>query len=241
MALFQKKLEVGANLPIYTIGSNKTALIIGLGNPEEKFSGTRHNIGFAALDYFAEKNDFPGWINKRDLKCELTTHTLGDTRVVLCKPTTYMNLSGEAAQAVQHFYKVYNQKTLAVYDELAIKFGQLRTRVGGSDAGHNGVKSLTQHLGDDYARLRIGIGPVVDFRDDPSKTDVSVRQSGPDAKAHYRVGNEISEKADAANFVLGKFTKEEQKSLPLILRESNSLINEFIFSSGLPHETRNVL
>jgi PTH1 family peptidyl-tRNA hydrolase len=211
MALFQKKLEIGANLPIYTIGSNKTALIIGLGNPEEKFNGTRHDIGFATLDYFAGKNDFPAWVNKRDLKCELTIHTLGDTRVVLCKPTTYMNLSGEAAQAVQHFYKVYNQKTLAVYDELAIKFGQLRTRVGGSDAGHNGVKSLTQHMGDDYARLRIGIG------------------------------NEISEKADAANFVLGKFTKEEQENIEKILREANSLINEFIFSSGLPHETRNVL
>jgi PTH1 family peptidyl-tRNA hydrolase len=210
MALFQKKPQATDNIPIYTIGANKTALSIGLGNPEAKYSGTRHSIGFAALDYFAEKNDFPAWINKRDLKCELTTATLGDTRVILCKPTTYMNLSGEAAQAVQHFYKVYNQKTLAIYDELAIQFGQLRTRVGGSDAGHNGVKSLTQHLGEDYARLRIG------------------------------VGNDISEKADSANFVLGKFTKEEQENIDKILREANSLINDFIFG-GLPHETRNVL
>jgi PTH1 family peptidyl-tRNA hydrolase len=210
MALFQRKPQSNDMVPLYSIGANKTALIIGLGNPEEKYRGTRHNVGFAALDYFAQKNDFPAWINKKDLKCELATHTLGDTRVILCKPTTYMNNSGEAAQAVQHFYKVYNQKTLAVYDELAIKFGQLRTRVGGSDAGHNGVKSLTQHVGDDYARLRIG------------------------------VGNEISEKADAADFVLGKFTKEEQGNLEQILRETNSLINEFIFG-GLPHETRTVL
>jgi PTH1 family peptidyl-tRNA hydrolase len=210
MALFQKKPQVGESVPLYTIGANKTALIIGLGNPEVKYNGTRHNIGFAALDYFAQKNDFPNWINKKDLKCELAVHTLGDTRVILCKPTTYMNLSGEAAQSVQHFYKVYNQKTLAVYDELAIKFGQLRARVGGSDAGHNGVKSLTQHLGDDYSRLRIGIG------------------------------SEISEKADASDIVLGKFTKEEQEKLDPILRESNSLINDFIFG-GLPHETRNVL
>jgi PTH1 family peptidyl-tRNA hydrolase len=100
---------------------------------------------------------------------------------------------------------------LAAYDELAIMFGQLRFRVGGSDAGHNGVKSLIQHLGEDFNRLRIG------------------------------VGNEISEKADAADFVLGKFTKEEQGSLPLIMRESNSLINEFIFGGGLTPETRNVL
>jgi PTH1 family peptidyl-tRNA hydrolase len=211
MAFFQKKPQATDIMPLYTLGANKTALIIGLGNSEIKYAGTRHNVGFAALDYFAAKNDFPGWINKKDLKCELTTHTLADTRVILCKPTTYMNNSGEAAQAVQHFYKVFNQKTLAVYDELAIQFGQLRTRLGGSDAGHNGVKSLTQHVGEDYARLRIGIG------------------------------NEISEKADAADFVLGKFTKQEQGNLEQILREANSLMNDFIFGGQLPHETRNVL
>jgi PTH1 family peptidyl-tRNA hydrolase len=211
MALFQKKPLVGTSVPLYTIGSNKSVLIVGLGNPEKKFEGTRHNIGFAALDYFAKKNEFPDWVNKKDLKCELTMATLRDTRVILCKPTTYMNNSGEAAQAVQHFYKVYNQQTLAVYDELAIQFGQLRTRIGGSDAGHNGVKSLVQHIGDDFSRLRIG------------------------------VGNETSEKADASDFVLSKFTRQEQGYLPLILREANSLINDFAFGGNLPHETRNVL
>jgi PTH1 family peptidyl-tRNA hydrolase len=211
MSLFQKKPLVGTSVPLYTIGSNKSVLIIGLGNPEKKYEGTRHNVGFAALDYFAQKNEFPVWVNKKDLKCELTMATLRDTRVILCKPTTYMNNSGEAAQAVQHFYKVYNEQSLAVYDELAIQFGQLRTRVGGSDGGHNGVKSLIQHIGDDFSRLRIG------------------------------VGNEISEKADASDFVLGKFTKIEQESLPMILREANSLINDFAFGGNLPHETRNVI
>jgi PTH1 family peptidyl-tRNA hydrolase len=211
MSFFQKKPVAGTSVPLYTLGANKTVLIIGLGNPESKYDGTRHNIGFAALDFFAQKNDFPNWINKKDLKCELAMRTLGDSRVILCKPTTYMNNSGEAAQAVQQFYKVYNQQTLAVYDELAITFGNLRTRIGGSDAGHNGVKSLTQHISDDFGRLRIG------------------------------VGNEISEKADAANFVLGKFSKEEQGSLPLVMREANSLINDYVFGGQLPHETRNVL
>lgn len=211
MALFQKKPQVGDNVPLYTIGSNKTILVIGLGNSEPKYDNTRHNIGFMALDYFAEKNEFPAWIAKKDLKCELTSATLSSTRVILCKPTTFMNNSGEAAQAVQHFYRVYNQQTLAVYDELAIKFGQLRTRAAGEAAGHNGVKSLISHLGEDFSRLRLGIG------------------------------TEISQKADAADFVLGKFTKEEQRHLPQILREANSLINEFVFGSQpMPHETRNV-
>lgn len=211
MALFQKKPQVSDNMPLYTIGSNKTMLVIGLGNPGKQYSDTRHNIGFEILSHFAGKNDFPAWIAKKDLKCELTMRSLGENRVILCKPTTFMNLSGEAAQAVQHFYRVYNPQTLAVYDELAIPFGQLRTRLGGTDAGHNGVKSLIQHLGDDFGRLRIGIG------------------------------SDISAKADSANFVLGKFTKEEQAVVPKILQEANALITEYIFSGTLPHDTRTVL
>jgi PTH1 family peptidyl-tRNA hydrolase len=211
MALFQKKPVIGSSVPLYTIGANKTVLIIGLGNTEPKYDGTRHNIGFTVLDEFARKNDFPAWIAKKDLKCHLASHILGETRVILCKPTTFVNNSGEAAQALQHFYRVYNQQTLAVYDELAIPFGQIRTRVGGSDAGHNGVKSLIQRLGEDFSRLRIGIG------------------------------SDVSEKADPAEFVLGRFSKTEQGNLPKIRREASALITEYIFSGQLPHETRNTL
>jgi PTH1 family peptidyl-tRNA hydrolase len=210
MALFQKKPQVQASAPLYTLGANKTVLIIGLGNPGKDYAGTRHNIGFEVLDEFAAQNDFPGWTAKKDLKCELTVQTMGGNRVILCKPATFMNNSGEAAQAVQHFYRVYNQNTLTIYDELAIPFGTLRTRLGGSDAGHNGVKSLIQHIGDDFGRLRIG------------------------------VGSDISAKADAADFVLGKFTKKEQENLPLIIREADVLITEYVFSGQLPHETRSV-
>jgi peptidyl-tRNA hydrolase, PTH1 family len=211
MALFQKKPQVQSSAPLYSIGAHKTVLIIGLGNPGKEYVGTRHNIGFEIIDEFAKKNDFPGWISKKDLKCELTMQNIGENRVILCKPSTFMNNSGEAAQAVQHFYRVYNQNTLAVYDELAIAFGSLRTRLGGSDAGHNGVKSLIQHIGDDFGRLRIG------------------------------VGSPISQKADATKFVLGKFTKNDQEKLPQITREASVLITEFIFSAQLPHETRTII
>ncbi len=210
MALFQKKPQVQSGAPLYTLGANKTVLIIGLGNPGKDYNGTRHNIGFEVLDDFAAKNDFPGWVAKKDLKAELAVQTVGQSRVILCKPMGFMNNSGEAAQAVQRFYRVYNQNTVAVYDELAIPFGSLRTRLGGSDAGHNGVKSLVQHIGDDFGRLRVG------------------------------VGSETAQKADAADYVLGKFTKKEQASLPLIIREANSLITEYIFSGQLSHETRGV-
>jgi PTH1 family peptidyl-tRNA hydrolase len=211
MSLFQRKPQELSNVPLYTIGTNKTVLVIGLGNPGSDHAGTRHNIGFDILDEFAKQNDFPGWTLKKDLKAEIAVANLAENRVVLAKPSTFMNHSGEAAQAVQRFYRVYNQNTLAVYDELAISFGQLRTRLGGSDAGHNGVKSLIQHIGDDFGRLRIG------------------------------VGSETSKKADAAKFVLGKFTKKEQGDLPLIIREAGAIITEYVFSGSLPHETRTVL
>ena len=211
MALFQKKPDPGKVMSLYTIGLNKTVLITGLGNPGKEHEGTRHNIGFAVLDHFAQKNDFPDWIVKKDLRCEISSANLGENRVILCKPTTFMNLSGEAAQAIQHFYRVYNQNTLAVYDELAIPFGQLRTRLGGLDAGHNGVKSLIQRLGEDFGRLRIGIG------------------------------SEVAQKAEASDFVLSKFSKQEQGALSKILQEANALITEYIFSGELPHDTRTVL
>jgi PTH1 family peptidyl-tRNA hydrolase len=211
MSLFQKKPQVQSNAPLYSIGANKTILIIGFGNPGKEYDGTRHNVGFAVIDEFAAKNDFPGWQAKKDLKSQIAVQNMGENRVILCKPATFMNSSGAAAQAVQHFYRVYNQNTLAIYDELAIPFGSLRTRVGGSDAGHNGVKSLIKHLGEDFGRLRIGIG------------------------------SDISKKADAANFVLGKFSKQEQESLPLINREAGAIITEYIFSGQLQNDTRSIV
>lgn len=217
MALFQKKPQTSDNLPLYTIGNIRTVLILGLGNPGKKYSGTRHNIGFEVLDYFAKKNDFPAWMVKRDLKCQLAIANLGENRVILGKPTTFMNLSGEAAQAIQRFYRVYNPQTLAVYDELAIPLGQLRTRLSGSDAGHNGVKSLIQHLGEDFGRLRVGIGPKDSKNAQPT-----------------------SRQASTSKYVLSKFSKQEQASLPKIFQESNALITEYIFSGQLPHDTRTV-
>jgi peptidyl-tRNA hydrolase, PTH1 family len=212
MGLFQRRPIVGDNLPLYTTGEQKTVLIVGLGNIGEEYEGTRHNIGFAVLDYFAEKQGFDNWLVKKELHCALAQHTLGSARVILCKPTTFMNESGRALQAVQHFYKIANSSTLAVYDELDIDFGQIRTRVGGSAAGHNGVKSLIQHCEDDFGRVRIGIGP------------------------------KKPEQMDSADFVLGKFSADEKKQLPLLLQETNSLLSEYAYANGaLTTETRSFI
>ncbi len=157
MALFQRKPESGQSMPLYTLGLNKTVLLVGLGNIGKEYQGTRHNVGFAALDAFAENQDFSPWVEKRDLKCYQTSQTINGIRIIAIKPTTFMNKSGEAVQAAAHFYKINLSDIVVVHDELDLLFGQVRTRVGGSDAGNNGVKSIIQHIGEDFGRVRIGI------------------------------------------------------------------------------------
>lgn len=156
MALFQKK-PATSSPPLYSLGLNRTVLLVGLGNPGKEYAKTRHNIGFMCLDAFVEKQGFDPWIEKKDLKCLITSQTLGNSRVIAIKPTAFMNHSGEAAQAVAHFYKVPLQQIIVVYDELDIPFGQIRTRMGGESAGHNGIKSVIQACGKDFGRVRIGI------------------------------------------------------------------------------------
>ncbi len=211
MALFQKRPEVGHGITFTTYGMNKTLLIVGLGNIGDEYVGTRHNIGFACVDEFARKNNFAPWVNKTDLKCQLTQATLGETRIILCKPTTFMNLSGEAVQAVTHFYKIQLDKIIVVHDELDVDFGQVRLRIGGGSAGHNGVKSLTKHLGEGYGRVRIGIGP------------------------------KTPEQIDSADFVLQKFSATEAKELPKLIREVTAVLSELGYGAPLNPETRSFL
>jgi len=211
MALFQRRPDIGHNITFTTYGMNKTLLIVGLGNIGDEYVGTRHNVGFMCVDEFASKNDFGPWVNKTDMKCLLTQATIGETRVILCKPTTFMNLSGEAVQAVAHFYKIELQHIIAVHDELDIDFGQVRMRIGGSSAGHNGVKSLTKHLTEGYGRIRVGIGP------------------------------KTPEQIDSADFVLQKFNSKEVESLPKLKKEVAAILSELAYGSPLSPETRTFL
>ena len=211
MGLFQKRPLADKPIAFTTVGLNKSLLIVGLGNPGEEYTGSRHNTGFMCLDEFARKNDFGPWVAKKDLKCEMTSQTLGDTRVILCKPQTFMNLSGGAVQALQHFYKLNNTQTIVVHDELDVNFGQIRMRVGGASAGNNGIKSVSQHVGEDYGRVRVGIGP------------------------------KKPEQIDAADFVLQDFSKAEQAKLPDMLRETNAILSEYSYGSTVTAETRSFL
>lgn len=209
MALFQKQPIVQDVMPLYTLSSQKSLIIVGLGNPEPDYIGTRHNVGFACVDAFATDAEFQPWVLKKDLKCYLAQKTMGQTRVLLVKPTTFMNNSGEAVQAVCAFYKLSTKDVLVIHDELDIAFGQIRCRMGGGSAGHNGVKSVTQHIDGDYGRIRIGIGP-----------------KGP-------------EQMDSADFVLAPFSAAQRGHMKSLTREVTAILTETVYGGQLPHETRN--
>lgn len=212
MALFQRKPQTSDPKTFYTIGLNKNVLLVGLGNPGKEYDLTRHNVGFLALDEFVSKTDeMEDWILKKDLKCVLSSGRIGQNRVIAIKPATFMNLSGEAVRAAINFYKISPADIVILHDELDIDFGQIRIRRGGSPAGHNGIKSVSQHIGEDYGRIRIGIGP----------------------KRPARIKSE--------DFVLKKFDAEEQAQLPNLTREVIAILSEYLYGSELPHETRNFL
>jgi peptidyl-tRNA hydrolase, PTH1 family len=131
-------------------------IIAGLGNPGSKYSGNRHNIGFMAVDAIQRRAGFSPWSKK--FKAEISEGELGGEKVLLMKPQTYMNVSGESVGEAMRFYKLGPQDILAIYDELDLAPGKARIKTGGGHGGHNGVKSLDAHLGKEYRRMRLGIG-----------------------------------------------------------------------------------
>lgn len=134
-------------------------LIAGLGNIGEKYCFTRHNAGFMVVDKIALEKGVSFKEEKR-LKCFLTKFKSGTEEYMLIKPTTFMNLSGEAVQLVMNYYKISVNDIIIIFDDLSLDVGKMRFRANGSDGGHNGIKSVIKSLGTkDIARLKIGIGP----------------------------------------------------------------------------------
>jgi PTH1 family peptidyl-tRNA hydrolase len=137
---------------------NEAHLIIGLGNPGAKYEGTRHNVGFLALDRLAEQ--WGGtWSEEKKFKARMSRVTVGQGNIHLCQPQTYMNLSGESVGAVCDYFRIEARQVLVIVDDAELAFGQLRMRASGSSGGHNGLVSVEQSLAtEDYLRLRIGVG-----------------------------------------------------------------------------------
>ena len=132
-------------------------LVVGLGNPGDKYENTRHNVGFLVADQLGERADLP--IQRLRFKALTNTTVLGGQGALLMKPVTYMNLSGEAVGEAARFYKLDAAHVLVISDDVDLPLGKLRIRTGGSAGGHTGLKSIIRHLGtDQFPRLKVGVG-----------------------------------------------------------------------------------
>lgn len=131
-------------------------LLVGLGNPGDRYARHRHNVGFMAVERIAERHGFSSW--RRRFQGETAEGTIGGARVLLLKPMTYMNESGRSVGEAARFLKIDLDDIVVFHDELDLAPGKVRIKTGGGNAGHNGLRSISAHLGNDFARVRIGIG-----------------------------------------------------------------------------------
>ena len=157
-------------------------LLVCLGNPGDQYANTRHNVGFMVADELGERHNVP--IQRLKFRALTNTITVGDEKVLLMKPVTYMNLSGEAVHEAAAFYKIPPERVLVISDEVSLAPGKIRVRRSGSAGGHNGLKNIIAHLGtDQFPRIRLGVG----------------QKPHPDY--------------DMADWVLGKFQGEDKKAV----------------------------
>ena len=171
-------------------------VICGLGNPGQKYAETRHNIGFQVLDALSKKHGIS--LSKKKFKSLYTEENIHNKKVLFIKPQTFMNNSGEALKACIHFFNLQPKNVLVIHDEIDFPFGKIKTKFAGGHAGHNGLRSIFEHIGtDEFYRLRIGIGRPF------TKEDVS-------------------------NYVLGPFSKEQKQELEDILNRAIGDIEKFI-------------
>lgn len=176
-------------------------LIAGLGNPGREYTGTRHNIGFEAIDAICAKYDIK--LGKEKFRAVYGDGFIGGERVLVVKPQTYMNLSGESIREIADWYKIDDESIIIIYDDVSLPVGKLRIREKGSAGGHNGIKSIIYQLQTDiFTRIKIGIG--------------APEHSGYDMK----------------DYVLGKFSKEETEILIKSVIRAAEAIEEIIVSGA---------
>ncbi|NEZ60204.1 aminoacyl-tRNA hydrolase [Adonisia turfae] len=182
-------------------------LLVGLGNPGQKYDRTRHNIGFEVIDNLAKSWSIKLTENKRFQGHFGETRSSSGERLILLKPTTYMNRSGQSVRAVFDWYKLLPSEVLVIYDDMDLPIGRLRLRLSGSAGGHNGMKSIISHLGtQDFPRLRLGI----------SRTNTSDKQANRAVVSH----------------VLGKFAPDERKVIDAAITLANDAV-EFSLRKGI--------
>lgn len=171
-------------------------LVVGLGNPENEYANTRHNMGFDTINKLAKKNNIK--VNKSKFKGLYGTGIIQDKKVILLKPQTYMNLSGESVKEIIDFYHINSEEIIIIYDDIDTEKGKIRIRKKGGAGSHNGMKSVVENLQTiNFTRIRVGIGQPV-----------------------Y--------KNDMINYVIGKITEEEQKILQEGVNKATEAVEEIL-------------
>lgn len=181
-------------------------LIAGLGNPGEKYQNTRHNAGFMTIDALQTALSFDNLKEESKFKSAITTGMWQEEKIILAKPLTFMNLSGEAVQAISSFYKIPTEKIIIIYDDIDLPFGKIRIRQEGSPGTHNGMKSITQHIGTQFPRVRIGI----ESRGDTSPEQISTH-----------------------DFVLGNFNKQEEANLSATIQKAAQATQTIVLQGAI--------
>lgn len=131
-------------------------LLVGLGNPGTKYAGNRHNIGFMAVDEIVRRHGFSPW--RKKFHGEISEGILGTQKTLVLKPLTFMNESGQAVGEAIRFLNMEPEQVIVIYDEIDLLAGKVRVKLGGGAAGHNGIRSITAHIGPHYTRVRLGVG-----------------------------------------------------------------------------------
>jgi PTH1 family peptidyl-tRNA hydrolase len=173
-------------------------LLVGLGNPGANYALNRHNIGFMALDVIAERYRFAPWRTR--FQGEVSEGAVDGNKVLALKPTTYMNLSGQSVGEAMRFFKMSPADVIVFHDEIELAAGRLRVKQGGGSAGHNGIRSLDDHIGNDFWRVRMGVG----------------RPGGPEDKSRVK-GHVLENFAKSDVDWLGPLLDAVATALPLLL------------------------
>ncbi|HEY4202896.1 MAG TPA: aminoacyl-tRNA hydrolase [Devosiaceae bacterium] len=187
-------------------------LIVGLGNPGDQYARNRHNIGFMAVDAIARHYNFPAFRQK--FSGLISEGSIDGEKVYLLKPQTFMNTSGDSVVQATKFYKLPNSAVTVFYDELDLVPGKVRVKIGGGNGGHNGIRSIDPQIGNDYRRVRLGIG----------------HPGTKDAVLHYVLGD--FSKADATDWLLPLLDAIAHNTGMLIRGDDNGFMNKLAISTG---------
>ncbi|MBT6254192.1 aminoacyl-tRNA hydrolase [Candidatus Uhrbacteria bacterium] len=186
------------------VNAHNRLLVVGLGNPGPKYENTRHNIGFSVLDTLVDN-----WKDDKKHKALSSKRFIDGVEVHFLKPQTFMNLSGEAVQSYAAYYEIENDGIIVVHDDADISFGEIRTKIGGGHAGHNGLKSIDNRLGTkDYWRIRVGIGRP------PEKMPMDA-------------------------YVLARWTNDQKAALPTLIEHATHEVDQMLVKVQEPNERQN--